>query len=162
MRVSRLKLCAAAALPLLLAVHPASAEDALGSSALALSALVAANSPALSASDRGAMATLFDGRLDAPFPAGKKISIQADRIVCRAGDVDITLHSCNFTFGKKTATLTGRAAHEFAATMIEVGVRMEGAAGSMFAAISNLDCTVDPNQVKQQNGDGAACKFDAD
>ncbi len=148
--------------PLSLLTHPAAAAGVMGNSALALSALVAANSPVLSAGDKRVMAALFDGQIDVPLPAGKKISVQADGIICKAGDVDITHHACTLAFGKQTSTLTGRAAHEFFATMIEVGVQPEGAAGAMYAGISHLNCTVDPNEVEQQDGGGATCNFDAD
>ena len=35
----------------------------------------------------------------------------------------------------------------------------EGAAGSMVASISKLECTIDPNMIKEKNGGGADCNF---
>jgi hypothetical protein len=55
--------------------------------------------------------------------------------------------------------LTGRAAHELFATLIEVGVPLEGSAGQVHEILTNFVCTADPNEVKQQDGGRAACKF---
>jgi hypothetical protein len=74
--------------------------------------------------------------------------------------VDITQHSCDLTFGAKKATTQGRKAHELYATLAEVSVPPVGAAGSIFEAVSNLDCTIDPAEVKQKAGGGAHCTFD--
>jgi hypothetical protein len=41
----------------------------------------------------------------------------------------------------------------------EIGVPADGAAGSTFEAVSNLKCTIDPNQVKQKSGGGAHCDY---
>jgi hypothetical protein len=41
-----------------------------------------------------------------------------------------------------------------------VGVPQESAAGSTFVAVSNLDCTIDPGEVKQKAGGGAHCTYD--
>jgi hypothetical protein len=146
----------------LLMTHGASASagTASGSGGLALSALVAINSPALSATDKKVMAALFSGKLTVPFPAGKKISIAADSVTCLAGDVDITRHSCNLVFGKKKITLGGSKAHQLYATLVEVGVPSDGAAGTIYESLEHLNCTVDPNEVKQRDGGGVACHFD--
>jgi hypothetical protein len=45
------------------------------------------------------MAPMLDAKLDFVFPAGKKISVLADAVTCRASTVDITAHGCIFTFG---------------------------------------------------------------
>ena len=144
---------------LLLTNESAEAATASDGSALALASLVAEHSPLLSAYEKKVMALMFSGNLHFSFPANKKISVQADSVVCRASDVDITLHSCNFTFGQKTAALKGRAAHELFATLVEVGVPSEGAAGSIYESLSHLICTIDPNEVKQRGGGGADCTF---
>lgn len=151
----RIMLCFA----LLFLASPASADETSGNSALALSALVAANSPILTANDKKVMAQLLDGDLTFSFPAGKTISVTADSITCTAGDVNISMHECQFVFGSRTVSLSGRTAHELFATLIEAGVPSEGSAGHVHETLSHLACTVDPNQVKQQDGGGAACKF---
>ena len=79
--------------------------DTSGPRALALAALVATHSPLLSGQDKHAIARLFDGHLGFPFPAGRKITVQADAILCRASNVDITSRSCTLTFGTHTAML---------------------------------------------------------
>jgi hypothetical protein len=149
------------AMSLLLTIETgwADGSSATGSGALALAALVAANSPAVSANDKKALAALFAGNVGVSYPAGKKIVVKADSITCLAGDVDITRHSCDLVFGKKKITLTGRAAHEIYATLVEVGVPSDGAAGTIYEALSQLNCTIDPNEVKQRAGGGATCQF---
>jgi hypothetical protein len=145
-------------LPLLLVSTLACVADAGGHEGLALAALVAEQSPALSASDKSVMAALFDGR-DPPYPAGKKISITADAVTCLAGDVSINTFSCDLKFGKRTITVTGRRGNEIYATLIEAGVPGSGAAGKIYEAVTQLDCTVDPNAIEQSDGGGARCSF---
>jgi hypothetical protein len=148
--------------PLLLFTRPASAATAMGSSALALSALVAENSPMLTASDKLVLAALFEGHLDVPVSGDGKISVRADSITCSAGDVDISAHACNLVFGKKTLTLKGRKAHELFATIIELGVRPEGAMGRVYDSIAHVNCAIDAKEIEQRDGGGASCSFDAD
>lgn len=155
-----LAICAAA---LLLASGGASAaapSTASGASALALGGIVASYSPEVSAADRDALNHLFVEELDFRWPPNHPIAIKADSIVCRAGNVDITAWSCELTFGKSKVAVKGRQAHELHATIFEVGVPPDGAAGSTFEALSHLDCTIDPNVIKQKAGGGASCKFD--
>jgi hypothetical protein len=149
-------------LPAVLLVSTALAAPgtASGSGGLALSALVAANSPTVSAGDKKVLAALLAGQANASYPAGKKISIAADSITCAAGNVDITLHSCKLVFGKKTVTLTGRQAHEIYATLVEAEVPSDGALGTIYETLTHLACTVDPGEVKQKAGEGVSCKFE--
>ena len=76
--------------------------------------------------------------------------ISADKITCGASNVDITDHSCDLVFGKKTVILMGRRAHELYATLAEIGVQANGAAGSTFEALSNLKCAIKPSEVQQR------------
>lgn len=144
----------------LIASESAAAATASGSSALALAALVAADSRLLTQQDRSVMARMFAGYLNFRYPANRKITIKADSIVCRASNVDITQRSCELTFGSKKATLNGRKAHELFATIAEVGVPPDGGAGTIRESLSHLACTIDPNEVKQKAGGGATCNFD--
>ena len=130
-----------------------------GSGALALAALVADNLPLIGATDKAVLAKLLDGETNVTYPAGKKISVTAAKLTCKASNVDIAAHSCDLTFGGKDVTLNGRRAHELFATLAEIGVEPDGAAGSIFEALANLKCTVDPNEVKQMAGGGAHCDF---
>jgi hypothetical protein len=140
----------------LLPTAAAQADQTGSHSGLALSALVAAYSLAVPANVKTVMATLFDGN-----PAGgAKISIEADSIVCLAGDVAINRYSCDLTFGKSKVTVTGRKAHEIFATLVEVGIPSDGAAGKLYESLSHLKCTVDPNQIRQNDGGGVTCTFD--
>jgi hypothetical protein len=145
---------------LLLATGSASAATVTGSSALALASLVAEHSPTLIQQERGVMARMFAGNLDFSFPADQRISVRADAVSCRSSNVDITSRSCELTFGSKRVSLEGREAHELFATIAEVGVPPDGKAGSIYESISHLICTIDPNEVKQRAGGGAACSFE--
>ena len=138
----------------------ASAATVSGSSALALASLVAANSRLLAQQDRSVLARMFAGYLNFRFPPDRKIAVEADSIVCRASNVDITSRSCELTFGLKKVTLSGRKAHELFATLAEVGVRPDGAAGTIRESLSRLSCSIDPNEVKQKAGNSATCNFD--
>jgi hypothetical protein len=145
---------------MLVAGGTASAAAVSGSSALALASLVAANSRLLAQQDRSVLARMFAGYLNFRFPPDRKIAVEADSIVCRASNVDLTSRSCELTFGPKKVTLSGRKAHELFATLAEVGVRPDGAVGTIRESLSRLSCTIDPNEVKQKAGGGATCNFD--
>ena len=137
----------------------ARAEESRGASALAVAALVAPHSgQALSLEQQSLLASYLDGRADAPRRV-RQIRVRADRIVCRASNVDITHHVCDLSFGAKTVTLEGRQAHELFATLLEMGVAPEGAAGSMFAAVVSLDCLIDADAVAERAGAGAECHY---
>ena len=137
----------------------ASAETADGNGALALAALVAENSPLLGATDKAVLAKFLNGQTNVAYPAGETTLISADKITCRASNVDITDHSCDLVFGKKTVKLMGRRAHELYATLAEIGVQADGAAGSTFEALSNLKCAINPSEVQQKAGGGAHCDY---
>ncbi len=128
---------------------------------LALAALVAEHEPGLSLRDRRVMAWLLDGRNNFHFPAGHTIIVKADKIQCRASDVAIDQRSCDLTFGTATRHFTGRRANELYATMAEAGVASDGAAGSIFEALTALSCTIDPNVIRQNAGGGADCTYAA-
>jgi hypothetical protein len=69
-------------LTLLLTSQSASAATTSGSTALALAALVGAQSPALSRDDKSVLARLLDGDANVRFPDNKQISVQTDAIDC--------------------------------------------------------------------------------
>jgi hypothetical protein len=148
-----------ASLPLAVSfAHAASTSNTVsGSGALALAALVGAQSPTLSAPHKTALADMLNGNLG--FPGKEKITVKADKVTCRASNVDISAHSCELDFGSAKRTLTGRAAHELYATLIEVGVPSDGAAGSVFESVTMLTCNVDVGAVKDKAGAGADCTF---
>ncbi len=146
-------------IPLLLANHAAFAGSADGNGALALAALVAEHSPGVNAIDKNVLAKFLNGYANVRYAPNKKITVAAAAVTCRASDVDITQHSCDLTFGAQKVVTHGRKAHELYATLAEVGVPPDGAAGSIFEAVSNLDCTIDPGEVKQKAGGGAHCTF---
>jgi hypothetical protein len=131
---------------LLCAACPASAASVTGSAALALAGVVAPISPVLTSAEKKAVAMLFAETSDIPYK--KKISVTADKIVCRSSNVDITLRSCELTFGNKSKTINGRAANELYATEAMAGVPSDGAAGSIFESLARLNCTLDPQAIK--------------
>lgn len=155
MRSARLILAAA----MLSFSSAALAESADGNGALALAALVAENSPLLGATDKAVLAKFLNGQTNVAYPAGETTLVSADKITCRASNVDITEHSCDLAFGKKTVMLMGRRAHELYTTLAEIGVQAEGAAGSSFAALSNLKCAINPSEVQDKSGGGAHCDY---
>ena len=155
MRFARVLLLAA----VLSASQAALAETADGNGALALAALVGHNSPLLSPPAKELLAKFLDGETKVGLLADQTVSVKVDKLTCKASNVDITLHSCELVFGTRTATLTGRRAHELFAMLAELGVPSDGAAGSILKAVSNLTCTIDPNEVKLMSGGGAHCDY---
>ncbi len=128
-----------------------------GSGALALAALVGWHSPNVTTNDKQILATMLIGDLAFTFPPNGQISVIADSVSCRSSNVDISEHDCTLKFGAATQTFKGREAHELYATLIENGAAPDGAAGSIYAALSHLDCVIKPDEVKQKAGGGASC-----
>src|SRR5262249_50302499 len=139
----------------------AASGTASGPTGLALAAVIAQNAPAVRAFDKRVIARLFRGNTRLGFTTNTKISVDADSVVCRVSNVDITSRSCELKFGSRTRTLTGRKANEIAATAAAAGIPSQGAAGSSIESVSNLRCTIDPNEIMQKAGGGAQCSFDA-
>ena len=142
-----------------LTVAPATADGtgSSGAGGLALAALVGAHSPALSPPQKQALADMLDGNLG--FALSAAFTVAADSVSCRQSDVDISHHDCTLKFGAATRALSGRAAHELYATLAENGVPSDGAAGSIYEAVSHLACTIKPAEVKQKAGGGATCTW---
>lgn len=136
----------------------AQAASASGSVALALAGVVAPSS-FLPAAEKKAVASFFAGKTNVSYAS--KISVTADKIICRTSNVDITARSCELTFKNGTRTLKGREANEVFATAATAGIQAEGAAGSNIESLSKLNCTLDPKAIKEKGGGGADCTFDA-
>lgn len=146
--------------PLAAATTAQAAESSSGNGALVLAAVIGLQSPLVSAAGKIVLGKMLDG--DLAFSASvAKIKVQARSVSCRASDVDIAAHACTIGFGQHSTSVKGRVAHEIFATLVENGVPSDGAAGSIFEAVSNLSCTVDPAEVKQRGGGGADCTFQA-
>jgi hypothetical protein len=152
-----MRLTAATFAIVLAGMSTASAASITGSAALALAGVVAPSSPLLTSAEKTAIAALFSGKTDIGY--AKKISVTADKIVCRIGHVDITARSCEVTFGTTKRTLEGREAGELYATEALAGVPSDGAAGSVSESLVKLNCTLDPAQIKQKAGAGAECSY---
>ena len=152
-----------AALTISLLAATASAASAApatanGPSALALAGVVALYSPLLTADEREAVSAFFVGQSGVRY--AKKISVTADKIVCRVSNVDITARSCELTFKGAKQTITGRRASEIFATEAMAGIAADGAAGSVFESLSKLNCTIDPAEIRKKSGEGATCSFE--
>jgi hypothetical protein len=135
----------------------ASPAKASGSTALALAGVIAPLSPELSGAEKKAIAMLFAANSDIPYK--KKVIVAADKVVCRTGNVDITVRTCEVTFGKKVKTVNGSTANEIFATGALAGIPADGAAGSNFESLTKLSCTIDPTAIRQKDGSGADCTF---
>lgn len=143
---------------LLAGASAAAAATVTGAAALALAGVVAQYAP-IPAANKKAVAAFFKG--DPNFPYKGKISVMADKIVCRTSNVDITARSCEVIFKIKKQTLSGREANELFATQAMAGIPADGAAGSNFESIAKLNCTLDPAQLKTKAGGGAECAYEA-
>jgi len=142
----------------LLGPPSAFAGSATGPVALALAGVVAAHSSKLSPAEKKTVAAFFDGKTDVPY-AGK-IKVIADKVVCRASNVDITARSCEVTFAGEKISFRGREANELYATEAMAGVPPDGAAGSNFESLSKLACMLDPAGIKDKAGGGAECSYE--
>lgn len=148
---------ALAALAFVSLATPARAGSVDGSAALAPAAIASEKSSQVKAVDRLILLKLLNGQLTVP---PKKITVVADAIGCKTSNVDITLNSCDLSFGTKKIVLRGAKARELYATLAEAGAPSDGGAGSLFEALSALDCAIDTAEVKQKAGGGASGKYD--
>ena len=137
----------------------AASATANGPAALALAGVVALYSPLLTADEREAVSAFFVGQSGVRY--AKKISVTADKIICKVSNVDITARSCELTFKGAKQTITGRRASEIFATEAMAGVPPDGGAGSVSESLSKLNCVLDPAEIKQKAGGGASCSFES-
>jgi len=158
MKFSRLAILVVSLLTAGASAASAAPATASGPAALALAGVVALYSPLLTADEREAVSAFFVGQSGVRY--AKKISVTADKIVCRVSNVDITARSCELTFKGAKQTITGRRASEIFATEAMAGIPPNGAAGSVFESLSKLTCTLDPAEIKQKAGGGASCSFE--
>jgi hypothetical protein len=158
MKFSRLAILVVSILTAGASTASAAPATASGPAALALAGVVALYSPLLTADEREAVSAFFVGQSGVRY--AKKISVTADKIVCRVSNVDITARSCELTFKGAKQTITGRRASEIFATEAMAGIPADGAAGSVFESLSKLNCTLDPAEIRKKAGGGADCSFD--
>jgi hypothetical protein len=137
----------------------AASGNATGPAALALAAVIAEHAP-LGRFEKRMIARLFDGQTIFRAFLTDKISVTAASVVCRVSNVDLTERSCELTFRTNKRSVHGREANEIYATMAIAGVKAEGAAGSLVESISKLECTIQPQEIKQKTGGGADCTFE--
>lgn len=145
------------ALALTLIAAPAGAASSSGYAALAVGAIVGGYSPLLTAPQRAALVKMFNG--EAASAPGGAIHIHVDSLVCHAGDVDISAFRCDLKSGTYTVRITGRRANELFASLIDMGVAADGAAGTIYVSVSKLQCLIDPAKVAQKDGGGADCVY---
>jgi hypothetical protein len=143
----------------LLSIGTAVAADITPANSLMLSAIVAEKSPLLGRFDKRTVAALAAGILTSGPSRKDAIVVAADDLECRVSNVDITSRSCTIRFGRRTVTLRGRNAHELFATLAEMGVAPSGAAGTVYLGASHVNCSVNPNELREKGGGGANCTF---
>ena len=136
---------------------PANAATSSGWSALALAGVVAPHTPALAPFQKQRIARIFNGSVTGVGVG--PIAVTATKVLCRASNVQIDARSCTLTFGATTTTIAGRLANELFATLVENGITAQGAAGSIYAGLSGLTCTIRPAIIRQASGGGAQCTF---
>ena len=144
------------ALALACSAGPVCAATSSGYAALAVAALVGGYSPLLGTPEKTVLRAVFDG--DA-FAGGATIRVRADSVVCHAGDVDIAAFACDLKFGPHAVDLTGRQANELFASLTEMGVATDGAAGTIYVSVSKLQCVVSSAKVAHRDGSGADCAY---
>jgi hypothetical protein len=158
------------ALPLALASQSALAEYKTHGGALVTAALVGGYAPSLNDMEKSVLQKLLDGQIDTLYPANKKISVKADAVSRKANNIDITGYMCELTFETNKVTISGRKAHELYATFAEIGIfrhgrpkmvdQVEHPADIIFEALSNLNCTIDPAELRRKAGGGAECRWE--
>ena len=142
---------------LLLFTGPGRAATPGPSASLVLAAIVARHAPLLGHAEKAEIARLANGNLGTG--GTRRLAVQASQVKCRISDVDITARRCVVRFDRRAVTLTGLRANELYATLLEAGVQPGGAAGSIYADISDLRCVIDPAELRQRAGGGASCSF---
>ena len=142
----------------LMATHAAGVNTIEGNGALALGALVGSASPLVDSEAKRVLGALLDGHVNAL--SDRILAIRAKEVSCRVSSVNITLSRCELNFGASTVELQGRAAHELFATIAQVGIEPDGAAGSVYEALTGLNCTIDLRALKENAGAGAHCVYD--
>jgi hypothetical protein len=122
---------------------------------------VAQRSPLLTEVEKRAIAKLAGGDF-APEPQKlSSIAVTATSLDCRASAVDITSRSCGIRFDHQAVVLKGREANELFATLLEVNLVPNGAAGSVFIGLRQLNCLVEPDELRLKGGGGVTCDFEA-
>lgn len=132
---------------------------AAASSAISLAALVAAQSPSLSATQKREMLDLLDDTL--PAPSASPVVVRVQRIVCHVGDVNLMARGCALSFGSRSVSLTGASANALIAAMAEANVITNGAAGTVYRSLSSLACTIDFSEIRRMTGGGVNCTYTA-
>jgi len=129
-----------------------------GKDALILAALVTEQSPKATAASRAVLASLVERRSKVRYPSSNKINVKADAVSCKMSRYDADEFSCELTFDTKTFTARGRKARElYDALPSDVA---SGAMGEYFEELTNLNCVIDPAEVRQKKGGGAQCAYD--
>lgn len=129
-----------------------------GSAALMLASLIAPYAPDLDAKRRVALTVLGDNGAS----IFERIELKAADIACRTSNVTIGAYGCDLKFANgATNALKGRKAHELYATLLENGIPVDGAAGSIQAHVKELKCVIEPRVLAQNAGGGAYCGWTA-
>lgn len=140
----------------------ARSESVEGPDALALTELVGEQSPTLTKADITLLKGYLDGKAATTHTKGQKVHVTVKSIQCKSSDVDLTERQCELMFGAKRVAVRGRQAEALNATLALIGLPEDGAAGSIYYSLSNLDCTIDADGIKERDGSGAKCTYSHD
>jgi len=132
----------------MLAATSSFAAESRGDAAVRLAALIGAEDPVLSRSQRHVLAHFLSGQRVSIPPASQRMTIRADRIRCRTGG------DCTLTFGHRDVTRAGRTGLMLLAALEQNGAR--GAAGT--TAVTDITCTVDASRVDMTGGGAATAR----
>ena len=144
---------------LLLAGRANAAPSTLhGNAALTVAALVGQYSPALSASQKHILYKFLAGV--GTFPSSNApIHFHVNAIQCQLGDVALTVHRCQITYGGVVTNENGEEGAAILANMALAGVLADGAAGTIHYGMTNINCTIDVAEVKSPTGGGVTCTY---
>ena len=129
-----------------------------GNAALTVAVLVGQYSPALSFSQKHILYKFLAGV--GTFPSSNApIHFHVDAIHCQLGDVALTEHKCQITYGSEVVDENGEEGAAILANLALAGVFADGAAGTIHFDMTDINCTIDVAVVKSPSGGGVTCTY---
>jgi hypothetical protein len=129
-----------------------------GGPALSFAALVGQYSPTLTAARKHILNKFLSGQTSFSS-SNATFSFKITEVHCQLGDVDLTKHSCQITYGAAVTTLKGEEGANILANMALAGVMGDGAAGTIHYDVKTVTCTIKVGEIKSPDGGGASCTF---
>lgn len=128
--------------------------ESRGQEALALAVVVGRHSTTLPAPSRALLVQVGNGGASR---AGQ--FVVAAGVHCLTHPSLMNDWSCDLAFANRTVRVTGLAAHEVIATLLENGVAGDGAMGAYGYEVTHLRCTISPRLIANHDEDGARCDW---